>query len=125
MGTDYGQLVGMEDVSLPVGGEQSSRAWVAPLAYTVVTAVAGFFVLGVLGFSAMACDACTSEKARGFDASISTALMVLKVGFLVPARTLVVAWESRHAGRRAMLALMAPVAVVVLFVACMAMVEWP
>ncbi|MFI1204380.1 hypothetical protein ACH4VR_33945 [Streptomyces sp. NPDC020883] len=51
--------------------------------------------------------------------------MVLKVGFLVLARTLVVAWESRHAGRRAMLALMAPVAVVVLFVACMAMVEWP
>ncbi|MCE4947106.1 hypothetical protein LVX13_28950 [Streptomyces albulus] len=119
----------MEDVSFPFGTERDSRAWVGPLVSSVVTVVAGFFALAVLGFSAMACDSCSSEKAHGFDGSIATALMVLKVGFLGPAGLLAVAWglpwERRKAGRRAMLALMAPLALVVLFVACMAMVQWP
>ncbi|MYT31949.1 hypothetical protein GTY73_24760 [Streptomyces sp. SID8354] len=115
-------------MSLPVGEERDSQTWVGPLVSTVVTVVAGFFALVVLGFSAMACDACSSEKAHGFDAGISTALTVLKVGFLVPAGMLVVAWgswEPRQAGRRAMLALTAPLAVVLLFVVCMALVDWP
>ncbi|MER6049488.1 hypothetical protein ABT168_18885 [Streptomyces sp. NPDC001793] len=120
----------MEETSLSLDEEErDARAWVGPLVSTVVTVVAGFFAVGVLGFSAMACDACSGEKAHGFDASLSTALMVLKVGFLGPVALLVAAWglpwERRRAGQRAMLALMAPVAVVVLFVACMAMVEWP
>ncbi|WP_438486877.1 hypothetical protein [Streptomyces sp. S186] len=120
----------MGEMSLPVEEEErDARAWVGPLIASVVTVVAGFFALVVLGFSAMACDACSSEKAHGFDASISTALVVLKVGFLGPAGLLVTAWglpwERRNAGRRAMLALTAPLAVVVLFVVCMALVEWP
>ncbi|MCZ1017091.1 hypothetical protein [Streptomyces noursei] len=119
----------MEEMSLPVGEERDLRAWVGPLVSSVVTVVAGFFALAVLGFSAMACDSCSGEKAHGFDASISTALMVLKVGFLVPAGLLVAAWglpwERRKAGQRALLALTAPLAVVMLLVACMAMVRWP
>ncbi|WP_275463681.1 hypothetical protein [Streptomyces noursei] len=120
----------MEETSLPLDEqERDLRVWVGPLVSGVVTVVAGFFALGVLGFSAMACDSCSSEKAHGFDASISTALMVLKVGYVVPAGLLVAAWglpwERRNAGRRAMLALSAPLSVVALFVACMALVRWP
>ncbi|KUL38571.1 hypothetical protein ADL22_17950 [Streptomyces sp. NRRL F-4489] len=115
-------------MQLPEGGERGSRGWVAPLVSSVATVVAGVFALGVLGFSAMACDACNGGKAHEFDASLVMAMTVLKVGFLAPAGMLAVAWgsgEPRHAGRRAILALMAPLAVVVLFVLCMAMVDWP
>ncbi|PNE36841.1 hypothetical protein AOB60_39995 [Streptomyces noursei] len=116
-------------MSLPVREERDSRAWVGPLVSSVVSVVAGFFALVVLGFSAMACDSCSSEKAHGFDGSISTAMNVLQVGFLVPAGLLVAAWrlprERQKAGQRAMFALTAPLSVVVLFVACMAIVRWP
>ncbi|WP_229852420.1 hypothetical protein [Streptomyces albospinus] len=119
----------MEQMSLPLDVERDEWAWVGPLVSSVVTVIAGFFALVVVGFSAMACDACSSEKAHGFDASVSTAFSVLEVGFLGPAGLLVAAWglpwERRNAGRRAMLALMAPLTVVVLFVACMAIVKWP
>ncbi|MFE7312742.1 hypothetical protein ACFU7T_06470 [Streptomyces sp. NPDC057555] len=119
----------MEERALAPDEERDGRAWTGPLVSTVVTLVAGFFARVVLGFSAMACDGCGSEQAHGFDASISTAVMVLKFGFLVPVGLLVAAWglpwERRNAGRRALLALTAPLAVVVLFVACMALVRWP
>lgn len=124
-----GWLVGMEDVSVPLDVERDAWAWVGPLVSSVVTVVAGFFALVALGFSAMACDGCSGEKAHEFDASISTAVLVLKIGFVVPGGLLAVAWglpwERRNAGQRALLALTAPLAVVVLFVACMAMVRWP
>ncbi|MGG2461617.1 hypothetical protein ACO0M4_17655 [Streptomyces sp. RGM 3693] len=119
----------MEDVTLPLDVERDSYAWVGPLASTVVTVVVGFFALVFAGFSAMACDACSGEKAHGFDSSISTAISVLQVGFLMPAALLLASWglpwERRNAGRRAMFALMAPLSIVGLFVVSMAIVNWP
>ncbi|MEU2363305.1 hypothetical protein ACFIN9_18315 [Streptomyces noursei] len=119
----------MERTSLSLDGERDSRAWVGPLVSTVVTVVVGFFALVFVGFSAMACDACSSEKAHGFDASFSTAISALQVGFLVPAALLLASWglpwERRNAGRRAMFALMAPLSIVGLFVVSMVIVNWP
>ncbi|MFE6691425.1 hypothetical protein ACFVFQ_33760 [Streptomyces sp. NPDC057743] len=119
----------MEEMSLLSGEERDSRAWVGPLVSTVVTLVGGFFALVFVGFSAMACDACSEGVAHRFDASVSTAVTVLKVGFLVPAALLLaswgVGWERRNAGRRTMFALAAPLSVVGVFVASMAVVQWP
>ncbi|GAA3153940.1 hypothetical protein GCM10010449_84300 [Streptomyces rectiviolaceus] len=77
----------------------------------------------------MACDSCTTSEADRFNPSFDTAFTVFLFGLTVPAGLLLAAWalpwQKRHAARRALLAVLAPVSVLALYLLFAGLVDWP
>ncbi|WP_247597672.1 hypothetical protein [Streptomyces sp. RKND-216] len=77
----------------------------------------------------MACDSCFGSEADCFEDSFATAFAVFCWNLLVPAGLLVLSWalprQRRFAALRALVSVLAPVAVVVLYLVFSALVQWP
>ncbi|MEV6313292.1 hypothetical protein AB0M10_32480 [Streptomyces sp. NPDC051840] len=105
------------------------RAWVAPLLSTLLTLPAAGFAWFYGALSPMACDSCDGAEADRFDASYGAAWGVLCTGLVVALVVMLVSWcvpwERRHAAKRALLAVAAPVVVGAALVAFLGMVDWP
>ncbi|WP_328300171.1 hypothetical protein OG389_21940 [Streptomyces sp. NBC_00435] len=105
------------------------RAFIAPLVASLLTlplaAVAFFFV----ALSPMACDSCGEIASDRFDASYGVAFTVFATGLLLALGLLVAAWalpwQRHNSGRRVVLALIAPAAVILDYIVFYGIVDWP
>lgn len=92
--------------------DRDRRAYIAPLASTLLTLPLAFLSLLYAGLSPMACDSCATEAAHAFDASFETAWPVFWVGLLGTLALLVwcwaLPWRTGNAARRVGIALAAP-----------------
>ncbi|QES49513.1 hypothetical protein DEJ50_18570 [Streptomyces venezuelae] len=97
--------------------ERDRRAFIAPLATTLLTLPLAFVSLLYAGLSPMACDSCGEQAADAFDASFEIAWPVFMTG-LVGVLVLLVwcwalPWRTRNADRRVGIAIAAPAVVLV------------
>ncbi|MCX5141018.1 MULTISPECIES: hypothetical protein [unclassified Streptomyces] len=103
------------------------RTWIAALVSTLVTlplaGLARFF--GAL--SPMACDSCSDAQSDRFDASFDLAWPLLSGGLVLSLLLLFTSWvlSSSRPPAAVPVAVLAPVTVVVTYVAFAAMIDWP
>ncbi|MEV7524938.1 hypothetical protein [Streptomyces sp. NPDC091371] len=97
--------------------DRDRRAFIAPLASTLLTLPLAFVSLLYAGLSPMACDSCGTEAADAFDSSFEIAWPVFMVGLVGVFGLLVwcwaLPWRTRNAARRVGIAIAAPVVVLV------------
>ncbi|MEU6676384.1 hypothetical protein [Streptomyces sp. NPDC046925] len=109
--------------------EPARLAWIGPLLSTLLTLPAAFVAFAFAALSPMACDSCTDAQSALFDPSYDTAFTVFQFGLTVPAALLLSAWalpwQQRLAARRALLAVLAPVSVLALYLLFAGLVDWP
>ncbi|MFC9296499.1 hypothetical protein ACFTWH_30665 [Streptomyces sp. NPDC057011] len=95
--------------------DRDRRAFVAPLASTLLTLPLAFVTLLYAGLSPMACDSCGTEAAHAFDASFEIAFPVFIAGLLAVLGLLVwcwaLPWRTRNAGQRVAIAVATPAVV--------------
>ncbi|MFD7559823.1 MULTISPECIES: hypothetical protein [unclassified Streptomyces] len=109
--------------------DRDSRAFIAPLASTLLTLPLGLVSLFFAGLSPMACDSCNGQAAHDFDASFQIAWLVLMAGFAVVLALLVwcwaLPWRKANADRRFGIAIAAPAVVLVSMVVFWALLDLP
>ncbi|MFJ3878555.1 hypothetical protein ACIPW5_13960 [Streptomyces sp. NPDC090077] len=118
-----------ENTAAALPDTRDRRAFLAPLLSTVVTVPMGLLSLFYAGISPMACDSCGGEVADAFDASFNTAWPVFLGGLVVVLVVLLASWflpwRRRNSGRRVVLALVAPGAVLFNTAVFYGLVDWP
>ncbi|MFJ4781507.1 hypothetical protein [Streptomyces sp. NPDC088762] len=95
--------------------DRDRRAFIAPLASTVLTLPLAFLSLLYAGLSPMACDSCNGQTADAFDASFETAFPMFLAGLVTVLVLLVwcwaLPWRTHNAARRVGIAVAAPAVV--------------
>lgn len=113
----------------PAQGDRARRAWIGPLLSTLLTLPTAFAAFVGVALSPMSCGSCTAAQVDRFSPSFDTAYTVFLFGLIVPAVLLISAWalpwQQRHAARRALLAVLAPVSVLAVYVLFAGLVDWP
>lgn len=109
--------------------DRDRRAFVAPLAATLLTLPLAFLSLLYAGLSPMACDSCGTQAADAFDASFEVAWPVFWVGMAGVLALLVwcwaLPWRVGNAAKRVGIALAAPAAVLLNAVVFWALLDLP
>ncbi|MFE2288487.1 hypothetical protein ACFXDJ_30520 [Streptomyces sp. NPDC059443] len=109
--------------------DRDRRAYVAPLASTLLTLPLAFLSLLYAGLSPMACDSCGTEAAHAFDASFKVAWPVFWVGLLAAFALLVwcwaLPWRTANAARRVGIAIAVPAVVLLNAVVFWGLLELP
>ncbi|WP_327297306.1 MULTISPECIES: hypothetical protein [unclassified Streptomyces] len=108
---------------------RSKPAWIAPLVSTFVTLPCGLVAFTVAALSGMACDSCSEAELNRFSPSYSTGFDVFIFGLLLPLGFLLASWslprQQRNNDRRLLLALAAPVSLLLVFLLFRGLVDWP
>ncbi|WP_328327110.1 hypothetical protein [Streptomyces sp. NBC_00455] len=108
---------------------RTQRPWIAPLVSTFITLPCGLFAFAVAALSAMACDSCSEAELNRFSPSYATGFNVFVLGLLLPLGLLLaswsLAWQQRNSDRRLLLALGAPVSLLLVFLLFRGLVDWP
>lgn len=96
-------------------GAPAGRPWAAPLVATLLTLPLSAVTYLIAVFSAMGCDSCSPQEGDRFDSAFSVAFWVFRCGLFVAWGLLLAAWllaePRRNAGVRALVAMAAPVTV--------------
>nr|WP_225847570.1 hypothetical protein [Streptomyces sp. HPF1205] len=111
------------------GPDERARLGAGPLLSMIATLPLAGLALVFASASAMACDACDGAKADAFDSSFTGGFHVLQAVLGVALSVLFASWvlplRERYRTVRTLLALSAPVLVVVGFLAFAELVDWP
>ncbi|MEU3692771.1 hypothetical protein [Streptomyces narbonensis] len=115
--------------STPATDDRAPHAWIAPTVATVVTLPLAFLAFVFVALSPMACDSCSGARSAEFSADFIPAFWTFLIGLLLPLGLLVTSWvlpwHRRNTVRRRKAALLAPTAVVLLYLLFLALVDWP
>lgn len=113
--------------------DRDERGWLAPLISAAITlpfaAFAFLLTYFLAAFDAMACDPCTPAEVDHYGGSFETGLRVFHYGLVVPLVLLLASWglpwRSRHSTLRTVLAVLAPLSVLLSFLLFIYLVDWP
>ncbi|WP_329383736.1 hypothetical protein OG625_21970 [Streptomyces sp. NBC_01351] len=119
----------MTDLDLDLDIDRDRRAFIAPLASTLLTLPLAFLSLLYAGLSPMACDSCGGQTADAFDASFEIAWPVFMAGLLGVLGLLLwcwaLPWKTVNAPRRVGIAIAAPAVVLLNAVVFWALLDLP
>ena len=105
------------------------RLGAVPLFSTIVTLPLAGLAWVFAAASGMACDPCEGAEADAFDSSFTAGFRVLEGAIGVASAVLLAAWmlplRERYRNGRTLLALSAPVVVLVGYLAFTGLVDWP
>lgn len=107
--------------------EPAPRALMAPALATALTLQVGFVLGWLVVLTPAVCGSCGGERLERFVASLKFAVVVCGLGLVVPVGLLVVSWalprRRRYTAGRVTCAILAPLALVGLFVLYASLIE--
>ncbi len=107
--------------------EPAPRALMAPALATALTLQVGFVLGWLVVLTPAVCGPCGGERLERFVASLKFAVVVCGLGLVVPVGLLVVSWalprRRRYTAGRVICAILAPLALVGLFVLYASLIE--
>jgi hypothetical protein len=119
-------LVGMDKDLL---NSRAWKTWTTPAISALVTLPLGFAAFFYAGISPMACDSCDGAVADRFDSSFQTAFTVFVTGLAVTLALLLASCiepkKPSDVERRYLLAVLAPVSVLLDAMLFSVLVDWP
>ncbi|MFF8835463.1 hypothetical protein [Streptomyces sp. NPDC015130] len=105
--------------STPTADDRAPLAWIAPTAATVVTLPLTCLAFLSVVLDPLSCDACAGANTAAYRAAYLPAFWTFIVGLPLPLGLLVTSWalprSRRHTSRRRTVALLAPTALVLLY----------
>ncbi|MEU7069871.1 hypothetical protein AB0B30_05120 [Streptomyces narbonensis] len=105
--------------STPAADSRAPHAWIAPTASTVVTLPLVCLAFLSVVLDPLSCDDCSGANTVAYRDAYLPAFWTFLIGLLLPLGLLVASWalppSRRHTARRRTVALLAPTAVVLLY----------